>query len=364
MKVEILNKTDIELNESIIGALKQLFVGKDHYIIGILEVKNGEKDFVKCLKVMNNIDNVDELKIDAKQYVFLILDSEDIDRLGFDPENSGHHLYEILGRFVGAFCTECSNFKKVSGIVYLAYYDRDEDTIKLIVAKLKSNCKISEVSDKEFNKMSSKIFNVASNIKGLFESENAEIKLDLSNRKLYINYDPDKLILNENEIKEFTSALRDVIEDLILLTYFNENDIVYTFDENGFINEDSIKCYGDTIPLTEDIILTEATKRKRLIPPKIKELIKSRTIRKKMLIACGKDAFLLPEELKFPVKYPVMDRNGNVKRCEYHCGLIVAAYYRANEWKKKKPEYEKIAKKAVELYKNSSAIKIPNYLST
>jgi len=55
--------------------------------------------------------------------------------------------------------------------------------------------------------------------------------------------------------------------------------------------------------------------------------------------------------LKFPVKYPVLDRSGNVKKCEYHCGLIIAAYYRANEWKKKKPEYEKVAEKAKELYK-------------
>lgn len=80
----------------------------------------------------------------------------------------------------------------------------------------------------------------------------------------------------------------------------------------------------------------------RLLDKELKVLIRRPSVRRQMLEKCGKDAFLLPEKLKFPVKDP--------RNCKYHCGLIMAAYFRANQWKHKHPEYKKIAEKAKELF--------------
>jgi len=93
---------------------------------------------------------------------------------------------------------------------------------------------------------------------------------------------------------------------------------------------------------------------KRLLEPKLKKIIRRPSVRMQMLSKCGNKAFLLPDAKpypKFPVMAPELDKNGNVNSCDYHCGLIVAAWYRANEWKHKHPEYSKIAEKAYQLYK-------------
>jgi len=37
-------------------------------------------------------------------------------------------------------------------------------------------------------------------------------------------------------------------------------------------------------------------------------------------------------------------------KCEYHCGLIASAYFRANQWKHKNPKYKDVANKARELF--------------
>ena len=192
---------------------------------------------------------------------------------------------------------------------------------------------------------------VDSHLYTLIDSEmfKAYYKNESGKHILELNYDPLGILTAKNK-DEIIYTMREIIEDIIDITYFNDDDIVYSIEHIN--EEENTKRYGNTISGIEELVLTEAVS-KKVIPAKIKELIKSKTIRKKMLLRCGKDAFLLPEELKFPVKYPVLDRSGNVKKCEYHCGLIIAAYYRANEWKKKKPEYEKVAEKAKELYKKS-----------
>jgi hypothetical protein len=185
-----------------------------------------------------------------------------------------------------------------------------------------------------------------------YDGINVSIIKESDSYVVSINYDPVKTsLLNSDQLKHIKYTLEDILDDLLEAAFFNDNEVAYKIDpESSEIIES--KCYGNAIDgVYSDIILTEAEGRKRIIPPEIKQLISSRTMRRKMLIKCGKDAFLLPEELKFPVKYPIVDKNGNVKRCEYHCGLIVAAYYRANEWKKKKPHYEKVAQKALELYR-------------
>jgi len=89
-------------------------------------------------------------------------------------------------------------------------------------------------------------------------------------------------------------------------------------------------------------LLVEALERIKL-PKSLKRKIMKPTVRHLMKQKCGNKAFLLPDEEKFPVMDP--------DTCQYDCRLIFAAYLRANEWKKKRPEYKKIAKKAAELYK-------------
>jgi len=93
---------------------------------------------------------------------------------------------------------------------------------------------------------------------------------------------------------------------------------------------------------SDEAILEEVRKAK--IPVSVKKKLRSRSERRKLLEKCGNKAFLEPEDLKFPVIEP-----GN-ERCEYSCRLLLAAYIRANQWKKKHPEYEKIAEKAKKLY--------------
>ena len=98
----------------------------------------------------------------------------------------------------------------------------------------------------------------------------------------------------------------------------------------------------ESLQNADDEVIEEI--RGRLLSRKEKMLLRRPTERRKLLQRCGKKAFLLPEELKFPIVSPLDEK------CEPNCALIFAAYLRANEWKKKRPEYEKIAKKAKELF--------------
>ena len=64
-----------------------------------------------------------------------------------------------------------------------------------------------------------------------------------------------------------------------------------------------------------------------------------------MLEKYGKDAFLLPNQLKFPVVNPDTGK--------YECSLIYAARIRAKQYAGVKPGYREIANKAKELYKSN-----------
>ena len=74
------------------------------------------------------------------------------------------------------------------------------------------------------------------------------------------------------------------------------------------------------------------------LPDWIQEFYRSRKNRRKILKKFGEKAFLDPKNLKFPIVNP---RTGKIE-----CGLLLAAYVRAKQWK-----YKKIAKKAAKLYK-------------
>ena len=78
------------------------------------------------------------------------------------------------------------------------------------------------------------------------------------------------------------------------------------------------------------------------VSKRLHKYLMSRKNRQMLLDKYGKDAFLLPDELKFPV----MNEKG-----KYDCGLIYAARVRAKQWSGKKPGYREVAKKAEELYK-------------
>jgi len=100
-------------------------------------------------------------------------------------------------------------------------------------------------------------------------------------------------------------------------------------NEQQFFTEDS----------TEETI-TEIVK--RIIPNKIKSKLSSRKNRQLMLEKHGKDAFLLPDQLKFPVKNPDTGK--------YECSLIYAARIRARQYAGSKPGYREVANKAEKLY--------------
>lgn len=82
-----------------------------------------------------------------------------------------------------------------------------------------------------------------------------------------------------------------------------------------------------------------------ILPDRIKSFILSKRNRNLLLEKYGKKAFLLPDQLKFPVMDP--------KTGKYHCGLIYAARTRAKQFIGIKPGYIEIAKKAEELYKRN-----------
>lgn len=92
---------------------------------------------------------------------------------------------------------------------------------------------------------------------------------------------------------------------------------------------------------TTDVVLAEIMK--KLIPTKIRAKLSSKKDRHSMIEKFGKSAFLLPDQLKFPVVNPESGKPD--------CGLIYAARARARQYSGVKPGYREIAEKAEELYK-------------
>jgi hypothetical protein len=92
-----------------------------------------------------------------------------------------------------------------------------------------------------------------------------------------------------------------------------------------------------------DEVLTEVIK--KIIPNKTKAKLSSKKNRQLMLEKYGKDAFLLPDQLKFPVKNPDTGK--------FDCSLIYAARIRAKQYSGVKPGYREIATKAEKLYEQN-----------
>jgi hypothetical protein len=123
------------------------------------------------------------------------------------------------------------------------------------------------------------------------------------------------------------------------------------FEDEAAYSEFTDELFKSILQIYEQ---TQTAGKKRLIEPEVKKLIRRPSIRLQMLEKCGKRAFLLPDAKpypKFPVMKPIVNAKGEVEKCEYHCGLIVAAWYRANQWESKHPEYRKVEEEAYKLYK-------------
>ncbi len=71
--------------------------------------------------------------------------------------------------------------------------------------------------------------------------------------------------------------------------------------------------------------------------------------RRELLEKCGKDAFLLPDKLKFPICNKIDKKN---KKCTYNCRGLKAASSRAGQWK-----YEGVLKKSKEITKTLGCYK-------
>lgn len=100
-------------------------------------------------------------------------------------------------------------------------------------------------------------------------------------------------------------------------------------------------------PELMDKVLTETAKSS--IPFQTKKMLESKEARQEMLEKYGSEAFLLPDELKFPVVNP--------KTGQPDCKLIYAARIRALQFKDRKPGYNEVAKKAEELYQSNGCQK-------
>ena len=74
------------------------------------------------------------------------------------------------------------------------------------------------------------------------------------------------------------------------------------------------------------------------VPDSVQKQLSRMDVRRNM----PDDAFLLPSEKKFPIKRP---GSKNVD-----LALVYAAYVRAKQWAKKKPEYEKVAAQAKDIF--------------
>jgi hypothetical protein len=98
-----------------------------------------------------------------------------------------------------------------------------------------------------------------------------------------------------------------------------------------------------------DEVLTEVIK--KLISNKTRIKLSSRKNRQLMLEKHGKDAFLLPDQLKFPIVDPDTGKP--------NCALIYAARIRAKQYAGIKPGYREIAAKAERMYhQNKCDIKL------
>jgi hypothetical protein len=92
-----------------------------------------------------------------------------------------------------------------------------------------------------------------------------------------------------------------------------------------------------------DEVLTEAIK--KLIPNETKTKLSSKKNRQLMLEKYGKDAFLLPNLLKFPIVDPDTGKPS--------CALIYAARIRAKQYAGTKPGYRELVTRAEKLYKSN-----------
>lgn len=98
-----------------------------------------------------------------------------------------------------------------------------------------------------------------------------------------------------------------------------------------------------------DEVITEVVK--RIIPHNIKVKLSSKKNRNLMLEKYGKESFLLPNQLKFPVMNPDTGK--------YDCSLIYAAKLRAKQYSGIKPGYREVLAKAEKLYvQNKCNIKL------
>lgn len=91
---------------------------------------------------------------------------------------------------------------------------------------------------------------------------------------------------------------------------------------------------------TSDEVITEIIK--KLIPKTIKTKLSSRKNRQLMLEKYGKKAFLLPDQLKFPIVDPDTGKPD--------CALLYAARLRAKQYAGVKPGYREIAAKAEQIF--------------
>ena len=91
-----------------------------------------------------------------------------------------------------------------------------------------------------------------------------------------------------------------------------------------------------------DILIEEV---ERKIPEDLKRQLSNKVVRRNMLQKCGNKAFLLPDQLKFPIMDP--------RTCKLDCRLLYAAFLRANQYKGKKPGYSELVLKIKELFQNN-----------
>ena len=108
--------------------------------------------------------------------------------------------------------------------------------------------------------------------------------------------------------------------------------------DNVIINEEKFRTDETT-----DIVLTEAIR--TLISPATRAKLSSRKNRQLMLEKYGKNAFLLPDQLKFPVVNPDSGKP--------ECSLIYAARIRAKQYAGVKPGYRELADKAERMFKSN-----------
>lgn len=78
------------------------------------------------------------------------------------------------------------------------------------------------------------------------------------------------------------------------------------------------------------------------LPDDLKEKLQKQTVLREMLAKYGKKAFLIPEELKFPVVIPETGK--------YDIPLIYMAYLKSKQCEDEQPSYKAITEKAKQLF--------------